>query len=41
MSNIKAPLGNPKPDIDEFMQIMAGEGPLKRVPLVEYVVDNH
>ncbi len=40
MPKLKVPLSNPKPDIDEFMQIMAGEGQIKRVPLVEYVVND-
>ncbi len=40
MSKIKVPLSNPKPNIDEFMQIMSGKGPIKRVPMVEYVIDD-
>lgn len=40
MLKLKIPLKNPKPNIDEFMQIMSGKGPLRRVPLVEYVIDD-
>ena len=40
MSKLKLPLRNPKPNIDEFTQIMSGKGLLRRVPLVEYVVDD-
>lgn len=40
MLKLKIPLENPKPNIDEFMQIMSGKGPLRRVPLVEYIIDD-
>ncbi|GAI55649.1 unnamed protein product, partial [marine sediment metagenome] len=40
MSKQRFPIENPKPNIDEFMQIMAGKETIKRVPLVEYVVDD-
>ena len=40
MSKYKVPIKKPKPDIDEFLKIMNGESSIKRVPLVEYVVDD-
>jgi len=40
LNKIKLPLENPKPNIDEFIQIMAGKSPIKRIPIVEYVVDD-
>ncbi|MCL4415972.1 MAG: hypothetical protein M1365_04645 [Actinobacteria bacterium] len=40
MSKYKIPTKNPEPNIDEFLKIILGEIPVRRIPLVEYVIDD-
>ena len=34
------PLAHPKPDVQEFVNILTGRTPQVRTPLVEYIVDD-
>lgn len=40
MTTTRVPVENPKPDIERFLRIVAGEEEPEKVPMVEYLIDD-